>query len=673
MGAKKTGGSRFRFVDFLVIVLCLSGAAYSINLFRLDLFQTLNGQNKIPIGTVTIKKNTVQRRMTDRVLWDRLMKESPVYSDDMIRIAENSEADLHVGGNDIALNENTLVRIRRSGETGEFQIELSAGNMGLVTAAEGDNVIVNIMGQQVEAAPGTALSASAGNRGMELQISEGAATVKAEGQNLELAAGTMIALDASGSVRLEPAVVVMQPRPNARYRKSGPEPFSAFFSWNRINLGPDDTLRLEIAGDQYFSSPVLALDGLDNSAQAALGAGLWNWRLSCNGAVLGSGRITITDAQPQLLSPARNQQFYYEGEPPRLYFQWSAVEDVSHYITEVDVTPEFRNPVIRKQSAVTSFSDSGLEPGVWYWRVLPVFSQGGEGAVSVSRNSVFHIVKGEEQQAPSLFALVEEPPPEPPSPPEPAPPPPPPPPEPVRRPPPQPPPPPEPELPPPPPKPVILESPGQGTVMAGLIALRQQTVFRWSSEEAVATARFVLSRSADPLSGRPAVEIIDPNRIIRLDRLDEGLWYWTVEAKTPGGIDISAPAPRQLQVLPIPILPAPENRLPAMGAIIGIEELKQGNIDFRWSAVWGANAYIFTLYEETGGGRRQITRIGPENRTSWTTDIKTLGRGNFVWQVEAVNTGQNNVIEQRGRTGENSFVIDIPRPGPVRIIEEGVP
>jgi hypothetical protein len=62
--------------------------------------------------------------------------------------------------------------------------------------------------------------------------------------------------------------------------------------------------------------------------------------------------------------------------------------------------------------------------------------------------------------------------------------------------------------------------------------------------------------------------------------------------------------------------------------------------------------------------------MGPENRTSWTTDVKTLGRGNFVWQVEAVNIGQNNVIEQRGRVGENSFVVDIPRPGPVRIINE---
>jgi len=123
---KKTGG-KFRFADFLVILLCLSGAGYSLNLFRLDLFQTLNDQNKTPIGTVSIKRNTVQRRMSDRVIWDRLVKESPVYPNDMIRVGDNSDADLHIGGNNITINENTLLRLRYNKETGEFQIDLTVG------------------------------------------------------------------------------------------------------------------------------------------------------------------------------------------------------------------------------------------------------------------------------------------------------------------------------------------------------------------------------------------------------------------------------------------------------------------------------------------------------------------------------------------------------------------
>jgi len=657
---RKTDG-KFRFADFLVILLCFSGAVYSINLFKLDLFQTLNGQNKTPIGSVIIKRNTVQRRMSDRVLWDRLIKASPVYSDDIIRVADNSEANLNVGGHDIALSENTLVRLRYNEETGEFQIELTSGNLELVTAPEGSNVVLNIMGRQVEAKPGTALNAAAGNNGMALQVSEGAAAIREKGRSRELAAGAAIAMDGEGSIRSEPGALVIQPRPNALYRKTGNEPLNVAFSWSRINLQPNETLRLEIAEDPSFSRSVRTLNGLNDSALTALNAGLWNWRLIYNGgannsSVLSSGRFTITDASGlELLSPAHNQRFFYETELPKLYFQWSQAEDVSYYIIEVDVTPEFRNPIIKKQTTVTSLADSSLEGGIWYWRVTPVFSQNGEGGGVSPRTAAFHIIKSGEPQTPPLLALPEE---------EPAP---------VATPPPAPAPKPAPKSAPArpsPPKRVTLKSPNQETTLPGLTALRQQTVFQWNSEEAVAKSRFVLSRNANPLKGKPEIEILDPNRTIRVDRLKEGVWYWTVEAKTPKGADITAQSPRSLRVLPIPLLAAPADRLPAERYRVGIEELKKVTLNFKWSAVSGANAYIFTLYQETDKGRRQITQTGPENRTSWTADIKTLGRGNFIWQVEAVNVGQNNVIEQRGVKEEKRFVIDIPRPGPVQIIEE---
>jgi len=614
--------------------------------------------------------------MSDRVIWDRLIKESPVYSNDMIRVGGNSEANLHIGGNNIAINENTLLRLRYDKETGEFQIELSSGSLELVTASEGNEVSLNIMGKQVIAKPGTALNAAAGDDGMALQVSEGSAVIVEENQDREfgareLGAGTAIAMDTGGSIRSAPAAFVIQPKPNAVYRKSGDQPLNIGFSWNRINFQPNETLRLEIAEDQYFIGSVHALNGLNDSAQAALPAGIWNWRLTYNGAVLDSGRFTIADVPGvELLSPAKNRQFYYETELPTLYFQWSQTDDVSYYIAEVDVTSEFRNPIIKRQTTATSFSDSKLGEGIWYWRVTPVFSQTGENTNGIlpPSPSAFRIVKNKEPQAPSP-AFAEELVPVPasvptlaftPAPvpastavsvPAPAS---------------------APAVKPAPsqPKRITLESPSNETTLQGLTALRQQTVFRWSSDEAVAKSRFVLSRNSNPLAGQAAIEISDPNRTIRIDRLAEGVWYWTVEAQTPEGLNISAQTPRRLRVLPISLLPAPQDRQPADGYHVGIEELKKVTIEFKWLQVQGANGYIFTLYQESGGTRRQITRIGPENRTSWTTELKTLGRGNFVWQVEAVNIGQKNDIEQHGNPGVNNFVIDIPSPGPVRIINE---
>jgi len=635
-GIKKSNG-RFRLADFLAILFSLAGALYCVNLFWSDLFQTLNGQNKTPIGTVNVKKNIVQRRMSDRVIWDRLIRESPVYSNDLIRVGDNSEIDLHVGGNSITITENTLLRLHYDKDTGEFQIDLNSGSIGLVTAPEGGGVVLNIMGKQMKATPGSSLNAAATDKGAALQVSKGSAFIEEGGQSRAIEAGAAISMDSGGSLRSEPSVFVLQPKPNALYRKNAGEPLNVIFSWNRINLKPDEALRLEIAEDQNFTSSVRTLNGLNDSAHAALSSGLWNWRLTYNGGaqsvVLNSGRFTIMDAERlELLSPARNRQFSYDTEPPAVYFQWSQIEDVSYYIAEVDVTPEFRNPVIKKQTTSASFSDSSLGEGIWYWRVTPVFPQTGENAnafgVVNPLPSAFRIVKNIEQQPPALIFIEE------------------------------------------PPKRVTLESPSDNTTLPGLTALRQQTVFRWNSEEAVAGSRFVLSRNADPLSGKPVIEIPDPNRTIRVDRLAEGTYYWTVEAVTPEGANITAQTPRRLRVLPVPLLPAPAGRQPANGHRIGIEELKKNNINFSWSAVQGANGYIFTIYQETGGERRKITQIGPENITSWSTEIRTLGRGNFIWRVEAVNVGHNNTIEQRGNHAENRFVIDIPRAGPVKIINE---
>jgi hypothetical protein len=593
MENKKKSSGRFRFVDLLVILLCLTGASFSFNLFWRDLFQTINAQNKTPIGTVAIKRNIVQRRISDRVLWDRLIKESPVYSDDIIRVADNSEADLHVGGNDIILNENTLVRLRYDKETGEFQIELTSGNLELVTAPEGKNVALNVMGKKVEAKPGTALNAAAGDKGVALQVSKGEAAIVEEGQNREISAGQMVAMDNEGVIRSEPSALVIQPRPNALYRKSGGDPLNVDFSWNRINLGANETLRLEIAEDGNFSRSVRTLDGLDDSARTALIARQWNWRLTYNGTVMDSGRFTITDAPAlELLSPARNQQFFYETELPKLFFQWSETEDVAHYILEVDVTSEFRNPIIKKQTTVASFSDSSLREGIWYWRVTPVFSQANSGVNP--RSAAFRIVKNSESQTPPLFALAE-------------------------------------ETPAPAPVPTPAPAPAPTIVYVQTPAPEPKIVYVPAPE--------------------PEPKIV----------------YVPAPAPEPKIVYVREPAP---DTAPVTRLSVPSNRQPVEGYRIGIEEAKRGNINFRWSAVPGANAYLFTIYQEIANGRRQVTQIGPENRTSWTTDVKTLGRGNFIWRVEAVNVGRDNVIEQHGNPGENRFVVDIPRPGPARIISE---
>ncbi|MDR3019872.1 MAG: hypothetical protein LBU66_03090 [Treponema sp.] len=177
-----------RLKDILVVVICLSGAAISLNLFRLDLFQTIASQNMEPVGTVTAKNNNVQRRFADRVLWGRLFSESPVYVGDLIRVAELSSASLDIMENKIDLRENTLIRILLSSDKdNRIMLNIGPGNLDIDS---GGGIALKLPGSRAEAAAQTVLSVASNEHGVEVLVHEGSAVVTTDdGQTFSVSSG----------------------------------------------------------------------------------------------------------------------------------------------------------------------------------------------------------------------------------------------------------------------------------------------------------------------------------------------------------------------------------------------------------------------------------------------------------------------------------------------------
>jgi len=390
------------FADVFVIVFCVSGAAFSLNLFRLDLFQSIASQNKKPMGTVTVKYNNVQRRFSDRVLWSRLTVDSPLYSGDLIRVAEYSATTLNINDGVIDINQNSLIHIRASSD-GEARavIDLSSGSLSITGSGAVDSgVTLNVMDRIIAPAAGATLSASAGESGMTLQVNKGSVVIKEEGgQSRSMEAGEALVLDTMGVEQAAPAAVVTLPRPNARFIQNSVEPVNIRFAWNALNIDQKTPLHLDIASGPNFTRIVRTAENVDFS-NVSLGTGIWYWRLSYQDTVLSSGQFTIVDAAMSApVSPTQDSMFNYKENLPSVRFEWQPVEEASYYILEAGLTPDITNPSITRQTAIASYVESNMNAGTWYWRVKPVFSSLYEGSAVFSQVSSFRVEKIDESAA----------------------------------------------------------------------------------------------------------------------------------------------------------------------------------------------------------------------------------------------------------------------------------
>jgi hypothetical protein len=366
---------KIRFIDIIVLIVFISTAFLGIYLFRQDLMQTIEERDMEPAGIIIIRNNVVQRRHADRVLWDRLFVDSPVYPGDLVRAADLSSTFIDIEKNEIFLNENTLIRIQHSmSGMGSFLVELQEGSLSVTSSPESSGIMLDLMGSYVQAVSGTVLNASAGEEGISVQVNEGRAEFIQEGQSREISEGAMIAFDTQGVERIIPAAVVLRPAPNARYLKSSSDLLQVGFFWNRINIEEGETLRLETASDLNFTNNYRVINGLTDSVQAAFDVGRWHWRLSYEDVVLNRGQFVIVDSSgPALLSPVPGSIFRYNEIQPRLRFQWAEREGASGYLIEINDTPDFSAPRITRQTTASSLILSELGEGVWYWRVKPVF------------------------------------------------------------------------------------------------------------------------------------------------------------------------------------------------------------------------------------------------------------------------------------------------------------
>ena len=380
------------FLDFVIVIICLVGAYFSVREFYFAINRTLEKENETPIALISFKQNTAQRKLSDRVLWDRLKQESPIYNGDIIRTSTLSEATItFLDGNEINLYDQTLAQVFYDPEKGT-SIDFTGGAISLnshnsesgITLISGDTTVKMAQGTNLTATMAPVIDANETDTSIStlaVQVINGIADFIVETpesieepKTVSLTEGTSLEIQSDGQIE-EPQIIVQYPENNARYLRQVADTIPDDFTWT--DTLEDVSLELQISRKNDFSILDKSIDISNlNEIVVDMKDGNWYWQIIKNDEEqLAFGKFRVLNASlPFAIAPAKEDIFSYRTQLPSIRFLWADNGITSEWRFEVADNAEIKNPVIVQNTAQASSIVSTLSVGKWYWRVTPVYS-----------------------------------------------------------------------------------------------------------------------------------------------------------------------------------------------------------------------------------------------------------------------------------------------------------
>lgn len=382
MKKKRNTRSRDSLGILLTLLFLLAngyGAFWSIRKFYESMNVSLTKMNEKPIATITFKHKTAQRKFDDRMIWDRLRQNSPVYDGDTIRTAPESEATIYFAdGNIMDLDENTMAQIFF--HDGQAALNVDGGAVVVNSSGAKNGAVLNMGGSSVTVSAGSSISTSFSSDGeTAVNVLKGDAVFSDEtGLTKAMDAGTSIALNAEHEEQIIPQITVTAPQPNRRLLNFGGEGTPVLFKWNAQNLSDDDFLVVEISDDRKFGNIVQSERLSGSEATIILPDGVSYWRIFPDKAgrdYSAKSKVSVFSAPPpELIVPESRAEFSYKAEKPDIRFTWSTNDWITAFDFEVADNPKMENPVIKQRTTTASSFVSTLGSGTWYWRVTPFYT-----------------------------------------------------------------------------------------------------------------------------------------------------------------------------------------------------------------------------------------------------------------------------------------------------------
>ncbi len=418
---KKT---KSRLVSVLFVVICCTVFASSLYLFWRDLNAFTVREDKDRIATITYKQNIAQRKFNDRVVWERLQQQSPLYEADTIRTSEGSSAIISFDENSAEVNvgENTMVQIFK-GKDGSVNISVDGGNVTVDTT----NVVAeekkDIFGRTQTSSPavkvkmenGSTFSLEKGSRVTASSTSEGenvfvlqegkASVVNEKKEETSIKKGESVKVEKSGSL-VKNQITVTSISKDLKILNVADKSKDVVLEWKTTPELESKKIVVETSRDKNFSKIDDRFEKQGTSSvtvKTTQGEVFWRVYSPEDKNTTVTGRIdAVKVGKAKLLTPTENSVITFRKKKPMVGFSWQGNSYADSYKVEVFNRGDFSKPVLVKDVKGERLNVTFPKEGSYGWKVTPHYPLNEEGYAGESETGWFEIARLPADERPSI-------------------------------------------------------------------------------------------------------------------------------------------------------------------------------------------------------------------------------------------------------------------------------
>ncbi|GAB4439743.1 MAG: hypothetical protein OHK0011_22290 [Turneriella sp.] len=314
-----------------------------------------------PVGEVEYKYHRVQRKYSDRMLWEEVEPKTPVYAYDWVMTKEKSDARITLkNGMKVEMDPESMVEIDETSDgvgltlrDGTIRADTRDAKTGTIHAADGTRIDLE-KGEAQISTDGQALS---------VDVKEGRATLRSGGEETKAQAGEVINKNQKGVTKGKTAITLKSPQQEIIL--DDPER-PVDFAFEAPPGSDDCKIHLNAGGKTERVVRVKA--GATHSER--LEDGTYHWRATCQAAgepvSSSTGVFRMRPAATFALIAPQAGETVTANNAETLALRWRSEGKVK---VELADNAAF-NPVIKSsESSSGSYPVPNLKPGKYYWRV----------------------------------------------------------------------------------------------------------------------------------------------------------------------------------------------------------------------------------------------------------------------------------------------------------------